>query len=49
MSRQLQNLHDLGPIVVAQKVLGCGGAKLTVPWMPREDQQPPNPTVHILR
>ena len=30
MSQQLQNLHNLGPIVVAQKVVG---AKLTVPWM----------------
>ena len=34
MSQQLQNLHNLGPIVVAQKVVG---AKLTVPWMPKED------------
>ena len=34
MSQQLQNLHDWGAIVVAQKVVG---AKLTVPWMPKED------------
>ena len=38
MSQQLQNLHHLGPVVVAQKVVGGGGGggegKLTVPWMP---------------
>ena len=33
MSQQLQNLHHLGPVVVAQKVVG---AKLTVPWMPKK-------------
>ena len=33
MSRQLQNLHHLGPVVVAQKVVG---AKLAVPWMPKK-------------
>ena len=46
MSQQLQNLHHLGPVVVAQKVvcvcvcLGVGGGggegKLTVPWMPKK-------------
>ena len=30
MSQQLQNLHHLGPVIVAQKVVG---AKLTVLWM----------------
>ena len=34
MSQQLQNLHHLGPVIVAQKVVG--GAKLTVPWMPKK-------------
>ena len=41
-SQQLQNLHYLGQIIVAQKVVGWGwvgggGGKLTVPWMPKED------------
>ena len=45
MSQQLQNLHHLGPVVVAQKVLGggCGGGggggggdKSAVPWMPKK-------------
>ena len=34
MSQQLENLHNLGPIVVAQTVVR---AKMSVPWMPEED------------
>ena len=46
MSQQLQNLQDLGPIVVAQKVVG---AKLTVPWMPKKTNSLQNSTMHMLR
>ena len=46
MSQQLQNLKDLGPIVVAQKVVR---AKSTVPWMPKKIYSLQNTTVHILR
>ena len=46
MSQQLQNLQDLGPIVVAQKVVG---AKSTVPWMPKKTNSLQNSTMHTLR
>ena len=46
MSQQLHNLQDLGPIVVAQKVVG---AKSRVPWMPRKFHSLQNTTVHIIR
>ena len=47
MSQQLQDLQDLGPIVMAQKVVGEG--KSTVPWMPKKIYSLQNTTVHILR
>ena len=53
MSQQLQNLHDLGPIVVTQKVVcvwgGGGGGKLTVPWLPKKNDSLQNTIAHILR
>ena len=46
MSRQMANLHPLGQTVVAQKVVW---ARKTLPWMLKEDWQPPKSTVHMLR
>ena len=42
MSEQAANLHTLGPIVVAQKVVGGlgvggGGVRKTEPLLPKED------------
>ena len=38
MSQQATNLHILGPIVVAQKVVvGVGGVRKIEPLTPRED------------
>ena len=43
MSQQAQNLQSLGPIVVAQKVVGGvgGGGNSNQLWMGRQRQQPP--------
>ena len=45
MSQQAADLQRLGPIVVAQKVVG---GSQTVPLMPEDNDQPPIHTVHII-
>ena len=46
MSQQAENLQSLGPIVVAQKVVGANSIQL---WKHRQHQQPPTPDVLLER
>ena len=46
MSQQAENLQSLGPIVVAQKVVGANSIQL---WKHRQRQQPPTPDVLLER
>ena len=46
MSQQAENLQSLGPIVVAQKVVGANSTQL---WKHRQCQQPPTPDATLER
>ena len=46
MSQQAENLQSLGPIVVAQKVVGTNSNQL---WMRRQRQQHPTPDAILER
>ena len=46
MSQQAENLQSLGPIVVAQKVVGANSSQL---WKHRQRQQPPTPDATLER
>ena len=46
MSQPAENLQSLGPIVVAQKVVGANSNQL---WMCRQRQQPPTPDAILER
>ena len=46
MSQQAENLQSLGPIVVAQKVVGVNSIQL---WTHRQRQQPPTPDTTLER